>query len=343
MVTVAELLSRNVPAQRVGTDTDGPTSAEFISVPSLLRREGRAPRAADRPLVPRGNRNPAPGDEGQAIGRSTAGRRATIAAGTLVAVGSVLGAAVFTQAASNSSAAQEGLDGSYPGHGLRGGGPNGLLADGGAVPGGLDAGTAAPTSWMPVAFPTQLNTAAAADRPGGDAARSAGPRTGSPTLPSTTPAVVDDRGPSGGSGPLAPAPTGPVGGAVSGVTAAVGGTVESLGDAAPEPVGGPVRQLGSTVTEAGTGLGHTADAAVGTVQKLAEPVTAPVSAIATNVVPAAKPVTDLLAPPAEADGAGATNADGPPEAVSTTLLNGVGGIAEGAGQTVGSLTRGVLG
>ncbi|GEL16213.1 hypothetical protein [Pseudonocardia asaccharolytica] len=376
VVTVAELLSRNIPVQRATTDTDGDTPAEFVSVGSLLRREGRAPHAADRPLLPRANRYSGEGDDTQTTGRSTAARRATIAAGTLVAVGSVLGAAVFTEAASNSSAAQDGLGGSYPGHGLRdGGAPNAMATDGGdAGAGGLDAGIPAPTSWMTVAFPTRLNPGATAgsDLPGGSggsgtpAVRAAGPWVGSPVVQgAATPAPAPgnhgnpgggghgssgnegnsgNHGNPGGGGHGADSPTGPVGSAVSGVTGAVGGAAEGVGDAAPDPVGGPVKKLGSTVSETGKGLGNTADAAVGTVQKVAEPVTEPVSEVVTGVVPAAKPVTDLLAPPRDNNGHGeASNGKDTPKPVSTTVGKGLGGVVEGAGQTVDSLAGGLLG
>ncbi|OLS97666.1 hypothetical protein BJF90_42490 [Pseudonocardia sp. CNS-004] len=93
MITVADLLSRNAPAPlREGDpDTDG------ISVGALLRREGRAPRAADRPVQPRPRQQQAPSDDDDGRpDRRVLVRRGAIAAGTLLAAGSVVGATLFT-------------------------------------------------------------------------------------------------------------------------------------------------------------------------------------------------------------------------------------------------------
>src|SRR5687768_1923812 len=83
VITVADLLSRNAPApvREVDPDTGG------ISVGALLRREGRAPRPADRPRQarPQQEQDPAGAD------RRILVRRGAIAAGTLLAAGSVLG------------------------------------------------------------------------------------------------------------------------------------------------------------------------------------------------------------------------------------------------------------
>src|SRR3981081_201848 len=51
VVTVADLLSRNPPAAGQLAGADAPTPG--ISVGSLLRREGRAPHALDRPVQAR--------------------------------------------------------------------------------------------------------------------------------------------------------------------------------------------------------------------------------------------------------------------------------------------------
>ncbi|WP_433295565.1 hypothetical protein ACQPZQ_13545 [Pseudonocardia sp. CA-142604] len=67
-----------------------------ISVAALLRREGRGPHAADRPLKPRGHSRPAP--EHHSPSRRNA-RKAAAAAGALFAAGAVFsGAAVDTVA-----------------------------------------------------------------------------------------------------------------------------------------------------------------------------------------------------------------------------------------------------
>ncbi|MCU1626823.1 MAG: hypothetical protein JWP64_1772, partial [Pseudonocardia sp.] len=175
-VTVAELMRRNPPAQRTSSPDAAPfipeqarpvmdgaalaaihttASAEVVSVGSLLRREGRvdvpAPAAVPTP------RGPA----------RTAVRRSAIAAGTLLAAGSVLGAAVLTNASSGSSEAQASADGSFPGQRL----PDGAdPASAAFASNALDAGTAAPGSWMNVAFPSALGPVAAGPAAAGTSA-----------------------------------------------------------------------------------------------------------------------------------------------------------------------------
>ena len=69
VLTVADLLSRHAP---VPVKDDEPETGG-ISVGALLRREGRAPRAADRPLQPRPHQERA--DEEVGTGRRALVRR----------------------------------------------------------------------------------------------------------------------------------------------------------------------------------------------------------------------------------------------------------------------------
>ena len=87
MVTVAELLARAAAVPRgsactrvVSDHTPG------VSVDALLRREGRATPAKDRPAHPHARRSAIP--DGGSPGRA---RRAAVAASTLLAAGSVVG------------------------------------------------------------------------------------------------------------------------------------------------------------------------------------------------------------------------------------------------------------
>jgi hypothetical protein len=162
VITVADLLSRNAPAPlREGDpDTDG------ISVGALLRREGHAPRAADRPVQPRPRQQQASSDDDGRPDRRVLVRRGAIAAGTLLAAGSVLGATLFTDVVPtvNQAPTPGGEDdgGAYPGQGLLDPeGPVGapadpVVIDQAAATDPLDPGTAAPTDWVPVAFPGAL-------------------------------------------------------------------------------------------------------------------------------------------------------------------------------------------
>ena len=162
-VTVADLLSRNAPVP-VRNNADDDTVV--ISVDALLRREGRDPHANRRTAAAPRERESADAEE-RSTDRRTAVRRGAIAAGTLLAAGSVVGAAALVDVAPTSTVeAQNGGDntqnGSYPGQGLLDGAPEGLLPPGAAVidPAAvtdpLDPGTAAPTSWVPVAFPSAV-------------------------------------------------------------------------------------------------------------------------------------------------------------------------------------------
>jgi hypothetical protein len=160
VITVADLLSRNahVPVREAEPDTSG------ISVGALLRREGRIPHAADRPLQPRPRRQAT--DDKSGAGRRALVRRGAIAAGTLLAAGSVVGAAILTDVAptANQGADADGAedDSPYPGQGLldpedpAGTQPGTVSIDQAAASDPLDPGAPASSDWVPVAFPGAL-------------------------------------------------------------------------------------------------------------------------------------------------------------------------------------------
>jgi hypothetical protein len=166
VITVADLLSRNAPAPvrevEVEPDTGG------ISVGALLRREGRAPHtphSADRPLQLRPQQPAATGGDG-GTDRRVLVRRGAIAAGTLLAAGSVLGAAMLTEVGPTASQtpATGGPedDGPYAGQGLldpegpAATPPDSVVIDQAAARDPLDPGAPAPSDWVPVAFPGAL-------------------------------------------------------------------------------------------------------------------------------------------------------------------------------------------
>ena len=152
VVTVAELMRRCAPAADP-TDDEG---ADPIPVAALLRREGHS--AAGLPVV----QAPATGDLLSTLpARHPILRRGTIAAGALLAAGSVFGltaAMIAPVTPPNSS-------GVYPDQGEPGGDPSS---------GALDAGHEASTRWLPVAFPTGF-TADAAHQPAAPGASVAAP------------------------------------------------------------------------------------------------------------------------------------------------------------------------
>jgi hypothetical protein len=177
VVTVADLLNRNppVPVRIEPVDDTG----HGISVGSLLRREGRAPHAVDRPVQPRPHQQPAEEPEKPVADRLAMVRRGAVTAGALLAAGSVLGAAFLTEMGPTAATVQDPpADGPYPGQGLLDpGAGNSLVPSAGTVQldqaasvNALDPGAPAPTSWVSVAFPGALaggsagtSAAAAAD------------------------------------------------------------------------------------------------------------------------------------------------------------------------------------
>jgi hypothetical protein len=139
VLTVADLLSRNapLPVKILGSQTAPP-----VSVGSLLRREGL--------------------DDAPVASRRAALRGGAIAAGTLLAAGSVYGAVLL---ADHSVPEQTPLAGPDPRPALLDT-PAAPAATAPVVPvdraaattGGLDAGTGAPTTWSDVAFPRPAAT-----------------------------------------------------------------------------------------------------------------------------------------------------------------------------------------
>lgn len=301
VVTVADLLSRYAPSP-----VAAPESVTVpVSVGSLLRREGRAPHALDRPLEPRASQVRADSDDGyEDDGEPRRGtgmrvRRAAIAAGVLVAAGSVFGAAVVDDASSRAGADAQ-TQGGYPGQGrldtapLRDEAvptvvdPAGLAA----LSEVLDAGEAPAGSWMTGVrgdgaggTSTGVRSADTAAAAGGSASStvddargggSAGGDTGGSGTGGngTGDAPGDGTGGSGGSGAGgsgagAPAP------AASSPSGGLGGAVQGVGGAVPGPLGGTVEGVGNGVGSLGDGVqsatgGDTEDPGpVGSVGRLA--------------------------------------------------------------------------
>lgn len=202
-VSVAELLCRYetapaIPRPRTASDPTASNRAEPVPVSTLLRREGRARRALDRPLVPRGHSRPAPAPAGPPLHGA---RKATVAAGALFVVGAVFGAGVLEEALLRPDTGAEAADG------LAGGGSTGIgaRADGerGAGPGVTLASTAALLPAVDQPPVTGADIGAAALLPGlaipGPV--SAAPGAVTPAAPAA-PAPV-------GAGPAGPAPAGP--------------------------------------------------------------------------------------------------------------------------------------
>jgi hypothetical protein len=280
VVTVADLLSRNAPGP---VEAEGSRSSTPMSVASLLRREGRAPHAVDPPVKPRAARTA----EGASVARTppvtgvTMNRKA-IVAGTLLAAGSVFGAALLTDTSTVGDRAPS--TGPYAGQGIldgtvaeQSGAPTVTISQAAAA-GGLGAGVGAPTSWHAVAFPSELGGIPnAAAKP---ATTTVTPAVPTPSSGARVPSGAPVTGPGGsGVGPASTGPTGSngVGGAVSAVTGAVGGAVSTVGSSVAGPVGGAAKGLGHTVSGTGKALGKTVDKVTEPVTTALEPVTKPVT------------------------------------------------------------------
>ncbi|MFC4942796.1 hypothetical protein [Pseudonocardia sp. GCM10023141] len=354
VVTVADLLNRNRQVQaRPVAEGDATT---VVSVNSLLRREGLVPEQA-------GTATEQDGTARAGSGRVV--RRGAVVAGTLLAAGSVFGAAVITDSAHNT--ADNAFDGSYPGQGrLDGSAPQGALAGGvlnqNTLNHALDPGAAAPKSWVPVAFPSALGGVPAAGAQG-DAGTSATPN-GSPgaSTPggggtgatgggtSGTGGGTDNGGGTGGSDPSVPvvtppAPTqqqqdeqrkaqqGPVGSVVNDLGNGVGDGVQSVGDAVPGPVGGVVGGLGQAVGDVGTGLGN----AVGSL-------TNPLTSLLTGGGNQSDQKTQSSAPRTSSadssDSGSSAQGSNTAKQESTPQQSGGGGLLGGLGRAVGGLLGG---
>jgi len=276
VVTVAELMRRCAqPADP--TDDEG---ADPIPVAALLRREGHS--ATGLPVV----QAPAAGDLLSTLpARHPILRRGTIAAGALLAAGSVFGltAAMIAPVTPPSSS------GVYPDQGELGGDPSSA---------GLDAGHGPPARWLPVAFPTGFTPAAAHQPPAAPARVAAAPATPARTAP-TAAARARPASPAphsqtsgttenGNSGGLVERATHDVGNTVGNTVGGVGHTVEDVGGTVSDlgkdtPVQGVTDAVGDTVS----GLG-------GTVEKVASPVTAHAKAPKVNGAAIVRSATRLL-------------------------------------------------
>ncbi len=286
VVTVADLLSRNAP---VTTKLDVNESGTGVSVGSLLRREGRAPHALDRPVQPRAHQEFEGADEPTTVhavvepaGKSAIVKRGAVAAGALLAVGSVLGAAALTEIAPTGTEAQGAQGDGWAGQGRLDKSsaapvlPTASVIDPSAATDSLDAGTAAPTSWVPVAFPTAIAgvptvLAAANGAPSSVAAggsQSTGGSSFAPGAPATGASAARTT-----ENPAPPAPPTAAGNsAVAKVGNTAGGTVENVGGALPGTVGKTVGGLGTTVKD----TGDTLDKVTAPVTDKLSPVTGPV-------------------------------------------------------------------
>jgi len=256
-------MRRCTPAPEVDDDGAAP-----IPVAALLRREGRS--AAGLPAV----QAPAVGEVLSTLPtRQPVLRRGAIAAGALLAAGSVFG----LTAAMNAPFTPPSSSGVFPGQGA---------PDGSASPGVLDAGEAAPSTWFPVAFPTQFaeanapapqavapravaRPAAAPVQASGAARQASSPAT---SAPRSTPATKKD-----GSG------------VVGGTVDAVGGTVRDVGG--NTPLKDVTDGVGNTVSDVGRQVGALTD-------PITDPITVPLTTTVNRVAaPLTTPVTRLLTPP----------------------------------------------
>ncbi len=319
-VTVAELLSRNAPVpEREGSTAD--TGAHIVTVGSLLRREGFTPhtgQATDGEET--GAAAPTGADRGALV------RRSAVAAGALLAAGSVFGAAALNDATL-----------SFPFGGNQAGedhhdatsGATGATAFGAtAGEGGPDAGVAAPQNWMPIAFPSVLTAAPRAV----NAARNA-TGTGTPTAPAA------GTGTTGGS-TAAPTSGGGVGGVLTGLTKDLGDTVKNATSESPalSPVGdllgGVVSGAGGAVGGLVSGLGETVKETPKTLRAITDPLS--------KALPITAPVTNLLLGTADTltsapHGAGGGSSDRTrASGGSSTARNSLPGLPLGSGKSAGA-------
>ena len=263
VVTVAELRRRCTPAPEVEDDGAAP-----IPVAALLRREGRS--AAGLPAV----QAPAVGEVLSTLPtRQPVLRRGAIAAGALLAAGSVFG----LTAAMNAPFTPPSSSGVFPGQGA---------PDGSASPGVLDAGEAAPSTWFPVAFPTQF---AEANAP---APQAVAPRAvARPAAASVQASGAARQASSPATSAPRSAPTKQKDGSsvVGGTVDAVGGTVRDVGG--NTPLKDVTDGVGNTVSDVGRQVGALTD-------PITDPITVPLTTTVNRVAaPLTTPVTRLLTPP----------------------------------------------
>ncbi len=280
-VSVAELLRRCASTPEL--DPTEPADAAPIPVGALLRREGRRtnglPKVADLPTA----EPTVPVQSGPGLLL----RRGALAAGALLAAGSAF---VLTNAL-HATGPQAAATGSYPGEGSL----DGVAVDNPTTP--LDSGTAAPSSWMPVAFPSALTPNVAKHALNEPAVTA--PVAAATARANTAVAPVRQAAAAAASGTGAHAT-----GAVTQTTKALGDTVGDIGQATP--LAGVTKTVGNTVTGVGTTLNDTAAPVV-------DDVVAPVVSAATPVVSKAT----------SAVGSAATSATG---AVGKTVTGLAGGL-----------------
>lgn len=335
-LTVAQLVAGRPAGAHAAATTHTPVAREagartpttqIVSVGSLLRREGRAPHAVDRPMQPRAVRRselvsawPARPSSGR--------RRAAAVAGALVAAGSVLGAAIYNGAATHDSDAQAAADGMFPGLSLPSGAdlpatlPVTYLPTTVALAGPLPATSvlqAGSTDWMRVAFPTgaaapgsaangMLNAAATMPAALGGAIPAADDA--ARNTPSAPPSSGGAGGTPGGGGaprgvlPILNAPDRPTesnllnpltgGGGSSGDSGPGSGPRASTGPLqdvteVARPVGETVGGVAAPVALAASPVGRVAGGVLAPVTEAAEPVTRSLSTVT-------RPVNDTLEP-----------------------------------------------
>jgi hypothetical protein len=266
-VTVAELMRRCAPAPEVADDGAAP-----IPVAALLRREGRS--ATGLPVV----QTPAVGEILSTLpARQPLLRRGAMAAGALLAAGSVFG----LTAAMNAPFTPPTSSGTFPDQGE----PSGP-----GSPTVLDAGQAAPSTWLPVAFPTLFPEANA------PAPQAAAPRVAQPVAAQAPAANSGGTARQAGSGssPATSAPRSTPAKKKDG-SSVVGGTVDT--------VGGTVKEVGegTPLKEVTDGLGNTVSGVGRQVGAITDPITDPITVPLTTTVkrvvaPLTTPVTSLLTP-----------------------------------------------
>ena len=268
VVTVAELMRRCAPAPEVADDGAAP-----IPVSALLRREGRS--ATGLPVVDA----PAVGEILSTLpARQPLLRRGAMAAGALLAAGSVFG----LTAAMNAPFTPPTSSGTFPDQGE----PSGP-----GSPTVLDAGQAAPSTWLPVAFPTLFPEANA------PAPQAAAPRAVAQPVAAQAPAANSGgtarQASSGGSPATSDARGTPAkkkdgSSVVGGTVDTVGGTVQKVGEGTP--LKDVTDGLGNTVSGVGRQVGAITD-------PITDPITVPLTTTVKRVVaPLATPVTSLPTP-----------------------------------------------
>lgn len=263
VVTVADLLNRNapVPLRRTDDDANRFVANRFVSVSSLLRREGRSPRSTPQPWPC----SPKP---------ARSYRNSAIAAGALLAVGSAFGMAALT--ASPSSETEEPRVDAYPGQvglDLSGRAPAAqpvTVIDSAAVTARLDPATAAPTSWITVGFPSPQTARSVPAAPGAPAAT-----------------AVPGRSPDGG---FAPPPATP--------PPATAPPATALPATPPPATALPATALPATALPATPPPGRSAPSAAVLGPAVDSPAAAPAIALGATVNTVTEPVITAVAPAA---------------------------------------------